>query len=201
MQLEEVLVGGVKGLAEHLRGRLKAYGDDFLYSSQESLIVLLYIYSLASISPEVLGRVFTDYPVGGGGSRERVDIFIDFEGGYYVEVKYVRPIPSRTNIPLPQHRGALIYDVVRLLSRGGAGRYLLLVASREFISHLMNKPGFPIKEGAWEGSLRSLVVTKTEEAVLPPVERGRLDRRARLTRLSYEALPPLSVILWRVEER
>jgi len=43
------------------------------------------------------------------GSRDEIDIYIDVHPRYYVEIKikYVRPITSGMNCPLPQHRGKL----------------------------------------------------------------------------------------------
>jgi len=99
-----------------------------------------------------------------GYTLKDLPVYIDVDPGYYIEVKYIRPIPSRLNLPLPQHRGSLINDLIRLAFRTPvkSNKYILLVASKEFITHLMNKPGFPLSpiENTWHGTIRDLIVVK-----------------------------------------
>jgi len=78
-------------------------------------MTLLYIHSLICHDSKLIDKVFLDYPfMKQGGSRGKFDIYIDVGPGHYIEVKYIRPIPSGMNLPLPQHRGSLINDVIRL---------------------------------------------------------------------------------------
>lgn len=198
---DDMFSKGVSLLAKLIGNRIEAYGEEFLYFSQESLMTFLYMCSLVLQNPEILDKIFIDYPFSKqAGSRGKFDIYIDIDPGYYVEVKYVRPIPSGMNIPLPQHRGSLINDLTRLISRTSikSHKYLLLVASKEFITHIVNKPGFPLMEATWRGSIRSLIVTKTEENRIAAENRGFLYREIEIRRLNYEVIRPLHIVLWKV---
>lgn len=199
--LEDTLLKSILILTNLIKRRITTYKDGFLYTSQEPLITFLYTYSLVRTDPNLLDKVFVDYPfTKQSGSRGKFDIYIDVNPGYYVEVKYIRPIPSGTNIPLPQHRGELINDLIRLAYKtpSKAKKYLLLVASREFINHLLNKPGFPIYNMTWHGRIRDLIVTATEDNKISKENKTYLDRKAELQLLRHETTHLLHVILWKV---
>lgn len=197
--LEDTLLKSVTILANLIKRRIAAYGDEFLYISQEPLITFLYTYSLVHADLNLLDKVFVDYPfTKQTGSRGKFDIYID--PGHYVEVKYIRPIPSGINLPLPQHRGALINDLIRLAYKTPpkTNKYLLLVASREFITHISNKPGFPIHSTSWHGKIRDLIVTATEDNKISKENRTYLNQKVELELLRHEITYPLHIILWKV---
>lgn len=206
MLLEELLLESIPTFASLIKKRIEIYGEDFLYLSQESLITFLYVYSLICKNSELVGKVFLDYPfVKQAGSRGKFDIYVDVDPGYYIEVKYIRPIPSGWNIPLPQHRGSLIDDMTRLAYKTPAGtnKYLLLVAIREFIIHILNKPGFPLLQKSWHGKIRDLIVTATEENRISRDNRVYLDHEVELRLLKHEMLYRLHIaflhiVLWKV---
>jgi len=199
--LESVLIDSVPTFANYLRRRIEIYGGEFLYLSQESLMVFLYTYSLISNENNLIDKVFVVYPIAKeSGSRNKIDIFINVEPEYYIEVKYVRPIPSEWNIPLPQHRGKLINDIIKLVAQTSpsSNKYLLLVASREFIVHLSNKPGFPQSKTAWRGRIRNLVLAVTEEKQISKENKPYLDREIKQQLLSQEKANALHILLWKI---
>lgn len=199
--LEDTLLKSVSTLANLIDRRITIYKDEFLYMSQEPLITFLYTYSLVHAEPNLLDKIFMDYPfTKQSGSRGKFDIYIDINSGYYVEAKYIRPIPSGMNLPLPQHRGSLINDLIRLSYRTPtkAKKYLLLVASREFITHTLNKPGFPTRNKTWHGRIRDLIVTATEYNKISKENRTYLDQKLELQLLRHEATHLLHIILWKV---
>ena len=197
---DDVVSVGASPLAELLKKRVAIYGEEFLYTSQEPLITFLYAYSLIAQDVEVLDRLFIDYPFNKqGGSRGKFDIYIDVGVGCYIEIKYIRPIPSGMNLPLPRHRGTLINDLIRLAYKTDkrSNKYLLLVASREFITHLINKPGFPIVNDLWHGKLRDLIVAETEKRQIRSENEEFLDKEVILKRLNYKEAHPLHIVLWK----
>jgi len=199
--LEDTLLKAVSILANLIERRIKIYEYEFLYTSQESIITFLYTYSLVHTDLNLLDKVFVDYPfTKQSGSRGKFDIYIDINPGYYIEVKYIRPIPSGMNIPLPQHRGSLINDLVRLSYRAPtkAKKYLLLVACREFITHISNKPGFPTRNKTWRGRIKDLIVTETEDKKISKENRTYLDQKLELQLLRHEVTRLLHIILWKV---
>ena len=199
--LEELLLKSVPTFASLIKKRIEIYGEDFLYLSQESLITFLYVHSLVNKSSELVNKIFLDYPfVKQAGSRGKFDIYVDVDPGYYIEVKYIRPIPSGMNLPLPQHRGSLINDMIRLAYKTPAetNKYLLLVASREFITHISNKPGFPLQEKPWHGKIRDLIVTATEENKISKENKIYLEHEVELRLLKHEILHRLHIVLWKV---
>jgi len=128
--LEDILSESISMFTNLIKKRVKVYGEEFLYPSRESLMTFLYVYSLIRRNPELIDRVFLDYPfTKEAGSRGEFDVYIDVDPGCYIEVKYIRPIPSGMNIPLPQHRGSLINDLIRLAYKtpAKANRYLFLI--------------------------------------------------------------------------
>jgi len=148
-----------------LQERITIYEERFTVLSQEALMAFLFGHSIVDVNENFLNKVFIEYPIEtNSGSRDKIDIYVDAHLGYYVEIKYVRPIPSGMNRPLPQHRGKLIGDVSKLciLTPPEAHKYLLLIADEEFIRHLYNKPGFIFKGVSWKGSIGGLIVNKTE---------------------------------------
>jgi len=149
-----------------LQKRIAIYGERFTVLSQEALMSFLFGHSIVDVNKDFLNKVFVEYPIETKfGSRDKIDIYIDVYPGYYVEIKYIRPIPSGMNRPLPQHRGKLIDDVSKLcmLAPPESRKYLLLIADEEFIRHLYNKPGFIFKGVSWKGAIGDLVVNKTEQ--------------------------------------
>ena len=198
---EEAIIEGISSLAKLIKKRVELYGEKFLYNSQESLITFLYVYSLVSQNPDLLDKIYLDYPFSKQlGSRGKFDIYIDVNPGYYFEVKYIRPIPSGRNLPLPQHRGSLIDDLIRLATRTSpeSNKYLLLVATQEFIKHLTKKPGFPLTKNIWHGAIRELIVTNTEENRISPGNRRHLEYKVGLELRSHKIVYPFHIILWRV---
>jgi len=184
-----------------IKKRVKVYGEEFLYPSQESLMTFLYVYSLIRRNPELIDRVFLDYPfTKEAGSRGEFDVYIDVDPGCYIKVKYIRPIPSGMNIPLPQHRGSLINDLIRLAYKtpAKANRYLLLIASREFINHISKKPGFPLHEKPWRGKIEELIVTATEDKQISKEGKVHLGQEVELQLLKHEIAYPLHIALWKV---
>ncbi len=134
------------------------------------------------------------------GSRGKFDIYIDIEPGYYIEVKYIRPIPSGMNLPLPQHRGSLINDMIRLAFKTPAksNKYLLLVASQEFIVHILNKPGFPLNEKLWHGKIGDLIVVDTEKDKISNENKKYLDKEVKQQLLIYRTTYPLYIAMWKI---
>ena len=138
--------------------------ESFLDRSQESLMRFLFGTAIVTARRDYLNSLFIDYPISKQmGARDKIDVFLDANDGYYFEVKFMRPIPSRATRPLPQHRGALINDVTKLikLTPHESRRFLLLVADNEFIRHIERKPGFPLT-GSWRGQIEDLIVAETE---------------------------------------
>lgn len=147
---------------EYLKVRMRL--ESFLDQSQESLIRFLFGNAIVTTREDYLNSLYTDYPIGKQmGARDKIDIFLDLNNGYYFEVKFMRPIPSRATRPLPQHRGALINDSIKLLklTPHESHRFLLLVADHEFVRHIEKKPGFPLN-GRWYGQVEDLIVAETE---------------------------------------
>jgi len=201
MLLEELLLESIPTFASLIKKRMEIYGEDFLYLSQESLITFLCVYSLICKNSGLVDKVFLDYPfVKQAGSRGKFDIYVDVDPGYYIEVKYIRPIPSGRNLPLPQHRGSLINDTTRLAYKTPAwtNKYLLLVANGEFITHISKKPGFPLQQKPWHGKIRALIVTATEENKISKENRVYLEHEVELRLLKYEMLHHLHMVLWKV---
>ena len=218
--LENIFSESVSILAELLKKRMKVYGIDFLYISQESLMTFLYVISLISRNPEIVDRVFIEYPFEEvepretdpseeeTGPREKFDIFIDVDPKYYVEVKYVRPFPSKRNLPLPRLRGSLINDIVRITCETKkireAGKYLLLIASDEFINHISKKPGFPLNGKPWRGKINELIVVGTEKNEISnkykefDEYRECLSQEVELHLIRHEVVDPLHIVLWKV---
>lgn len=199
--LEELLLESIPTFASLIKKRIEIYRENFLYLSQESLITFLYVYSLICKNPELVDKIFLDYPfVKQAGSRGKFDIYVDVDPGYYLEVKYIRPIPSGMNLPLPQHRGSLINNIIRLAYKTPAktNKYLLLVASREFLTHISNKPGFPLRQKPWHGKIRDLIVTPTEANKISKENRVYLDHDVELRLLKHEMLHWLHIVLWKI---
>lgn len=170
-------------------------------------MVFLYMSSLISRNSELIDKVFLDYLLPKmTGSRDKLDIYIDEDPGYYIEVKYIRHIPSRKNIPLPQHRGSLINDMIKLVYKtpAKANKYLLLVTTNEFFTHILNKPRFPLDKESWHGRIRDLITTDTEENRLSGENKKYLDKEAGLQLLKYEIVKHRTtnlrfhIILWKV---
>ena len=201
--LEELLLESLDLFTNLLRKRIEIYGKEFLYLSQESLIAFLYVYSLVYNKPELINRVFLDYPfIKQAGLRGRIDLYIDIDPGYYMEVKYIRPIPSGRNLPLTRYRGYVINDVIRLAYKipARANKYLLLVASKEFIAYMSKKPGFPFQQGFWHGKVGDLIITSTERNAILKEKGNRryLDQIVDLRLLKHEILHWLHIVLWKI---
>lgn len=183
-----------------LQERIKIYGERFTVLSQEALMAFLFGYSIVDANEDLLNKVFVEYPIEmNSGSRDKIDIYIDVHSGYYVEIKYVRPIPSGMNRPLPQHRGKLIDDVSKLciLTPPEAHKYLLLITDEEFMRHLYNKPGFIFKGVSWKGSIGDLVVNKTERQQIRNFEVIK-GREIELIIKRFSKANTLTVVLWKI---
>jgi len=182
-----------------LQERIKIYGERFTVLSQEALMAFLFGHSIVDVNENLLNKVFVEYPIEtNSGSRDKIDIYIDVHPGYYVEIKYVRPIPSGMNRPLPQHRGKLIDDVSKLciLTPPESHKYLLLITDEEFIRHLCNKPGF-FEGVSWKGSIGDLAVNKTERQQIRNFEEIK-EREIELIIRRFSKANMLIVVLWKI---
>lgn len=187
--------------AELLRKRLALYGEEFLFQSQEALITFLFAYSIIKAEEQLINKVFIEYPITTAyGSRDKIDLYIDSSNGCYVEVKYIRPIPSGMTRPFPQHRGKIIADIAKLLSLVSekAIKCILLVSDKSFINHLANKPGFPLYDKSWSGSIESLVVNETERKQIGNFEKVKALNLRMLNRRLIK-VNSLIIVLWQIE--
>jgi len=185
---------------ELLKNRVTSHGERFITLSQEAFISFLFGYSIIEIKKDFLDKIFIEYPIETKfGSRDKIDLYLDIYPGYYVEVKYVRPIPSGMNRPFPQHRGKMIDDVLKLciLTPNESNKYLLLVADEEFIGHLNNKPGFSLKYLNWHGAFNDLVVNKTERRQVRNFEEIKEREIDLVIKRAYK-LDTLVAVLWKI---
>lgn len=200
--LTEFLVHALNLMGDLLNERLNIYGREFLFKSQESLMTFLYGYSIVKTNPKLLGKIFIDYPLElSYGARNKVDLYIDVKPGYYIEVKYIRPIPSGMCRPLPQHRGTIIGDVVKLvkLVPKNSHKFVLLISDRAFINHLVKKPGFPILNKEWSGKISELITNKTE---MQQVKTGStiLEKHLSMVQIGMYVANDLHILLWKISE-
>ena len=190
------VLSAFSSFVEHLKVRMRL--ESFLDQSQESLILFLFGTAIVTTRKDYLNSLYIDYPIGKQmGARDKIDIFLDLDNGYYFEVKFMRPIPSRATRPLPQHRGALINDAIKLikLTPHESHRYLLLVADDEFIRHIEKKPGFPLM-GRWYGQIEDLIVAETERRQIKfPTHNLNIE----MTVASRDEVNELVIVLWEMK--
>jgi hypothetical protein len=141
-----------------------AQNPEFVEKSQEAVMSFFLAYAIASVKVELLTSLYVEYPLGNKvGSRDKIDLFIPKNKGYYFEIKYNRPIPSGATRPLPKHRGMLINDAVKLITLVPleAKKFLILISDENFVKHLRKKQGFGLKE-KWSGKIKDLITCATE---------------------------------------
>ena len=102
------------------------------------------------------------------------------------------------NLPLPQHRGTLLNDLVKLatLTPIQSIKYLLLIADENFVKHISRKPGFPLNDKFWEGHIGELVTVKTESNQIKFNFPKDLEVKMRLTKASN--IYSLYAVLWNI---
>ena len=157
--VEAILTNFTKALEKRM-----AEDPKFVEKSQEAMIAFFLAYAIASLKVELLTSLYLEYPLGNKmGSRDKIDLFIPINKGYYFEIKYNRPIPSKATRPLPKHRGMLINDAVKLITMvpPKAKKFLILVSDEKFVKHLRKKRGFGLKE-QWSGKIKDLITCATE---------------------------------------
>lgn len=172
--------------------------ESFIDKSQESLIRFLFGAAIVTIRKDCLNSIYMDYPVGKRvGARDKIDIFLASNNGYYFEVKFMRPIPSRATRPLPQHRGALINDVIKLtkLTPNESQKFLLLVADDEFMRHIEKKPGFSTTE-RWFGQIEELIVAETERRQIKFPNAYNLN--VEMAVVSNDEVDGFFIVLWEI---
>jgi len=197
MKSDRLVLSTFSNFVEYLKIRMQL--EFFLDQSQESLIRFLFGTAIITTRKDYLNSLYIDYPVGKQvGARDKIDIFLASNNGYYFEVKFMRPIPSRATRPLPQHRGALINDVIKLikLTPHESHRFLLLVADDEFIRHVEKKPGFPLT-GSWYGQIEDLIVAETERRQIKFPNSYNLN--VEMAVVSEDEVNELIIVLWDIK--
>jgi len=193
---ENIFTSAIDLFSQHLKSRID-FDVNFIFNSQESLLVFLFGLAVIKVRPDLSNTIYIDYPLGvTEGSRIKIDIYID--PCCYLEMKYVRPIPSEMNLPLPQHRGTLLNDLVKLatLTPIQSLKYLLLIADENFVKHISRKPGFPLNDKFWEGHIGELVTVKTESNQIKFNFPKDLKVKMRLAKASN--INSLYAVLWNI---
>jgi len=117
----------------------KMHDKQTMYYLSEETFRLDYAFSIsnAKIDPS---NVYCEYPCDNSFSQ-KLDIFVDVDDGYCIEIKFLRPIPSKKNPPFTQHYGAILADMLKLtlLCDKERSRFLVIVMDDNFHNYFVNK--------------------------------------------------------------